>query len=330
MRRLIPLVVLASAVAVTAGAQERPARERERSFVYSFGPGDFKIDLRRGRLGVTVDLTRDAARDSIGARVAGVTPGGPADRAGVRTGDIITRLNGTRLATAAAGEDDDEDQSRPGLRLIRLASRLEGGDSVRLDVRRDGRNQTFTFVAEESDMDRIVERMRIPLRDMMPDFRIAPGEPGRMRVFAFSDAGLDDLELVKVSPALAEGLGISEGLLVVEVGADTTLGLRPGDVIVSIGSRRPTSPSHAMRILSTYEPGEAVQFEVMRQRRRTSVGGRLPEERARWRNRNQMFHQPLLEMFRHRLPDLRDRIRERIELRTEPGTHGLIRIQGEV
>lgn len=156
-----------------------------------------------------------------------------------------------------------------------------------------------------------------------------PGEPGRMRVFSFSGAGLDDLELVKVSPALAEGLGISEGLLVVEVGADTTLGLRAGDVIVSIGTRRPTSPSHAMRILSTYEGGEAVQFEVMRQRRRITVSGRLPEQRARWRTRNQM-HEPLMEMFEHRLPELRDRIRDRIRLRTEPGTHGLIRIDGEV
>jgi hypothetical protein len=280
MRRLMMAAVVTAAAVLPAAAQE-PPRTRERSFTFTLGPEGF-FGQRRGRLGIIVDLTADASRDSIGARVAGVTPGGAADRAGVRTGDVVVRLNGTRLASSAVGREDEEheDQSAPGHRLIRLASRLDPGDTVRLELRRDGRTETVTFVAEESDVDRIVTRLRPGLEGIRELITI-PG-PGR-REFSFGGFGFRDLELVKVSPQLAEGLGISEGLLVVDVGTDTILGLRAGDVILAIGGRRPTSAAHALRILSTYDPQEAVQFDVMRRGRRQAVSGRMPEARARWR-----------------------------------------------
>ncbi len=303
MRRRYCLITLTllPAVAVAAHAQE-PRRERtERGFVYMFGPEDVRLEVRRGRMGITVNMSADPARDSIGAHVLGVTPGGPADRAGVRAGDLITRMNGVRLAVGQRDEADD-DESRPGRRLINLASRLDPGDTVRLELRREGRTQNVTFQAEQSDLDRIVERMRIPGPGRIEIERLpglprvmeaplAPGEP-RMRVFSWSSSGINDLELVRVGPELAQGLGISEGLLVVDVGSDTALGLRAGDVIVSIGARRPTSPAHAMRILGTYDQGEEIRFEVMRQRQRRTVTGRLPEPERQWRVRPNRLEVP--------------------------------------
>ena len=321
MRRPIPrysslTLVLLGAVAVAAGAQER---ERERTYVYSVGPEGMQFNFRRGRMGINVDLRPDPARDSIGARVAGLTLGGAAGRAGVQLGDIITRVNGTRLAAADPADRDEEgdDQSRPAMRLLRIASRLEPGDTVRLDVRRGTQNQSFTFVAEATDMDRMVERMRVPMMHEMPEM----GADGpNMRVFAFGD-GPSDIELVRVNAGLAEYFGTSEGLLVVDVGADTALGLRAGDVILSIGGRRPTSPAHAMRILSTYDSGETVPFEIMRQKRRANVTGRLPQRDVRWRVQHNSFEmpmpdlEPMLHMFEHQMPNLEQRLRRHFELR---------------
>lgn len=302
MRRLLPFA-LVGAVAVTAAsraavAQDTPA-PRERQRVYSFfgpdGPGEVLTLMRRGRLGVTIDMRADPARDTVGALVAGVTPGGAADRAGVRAGDVVVRFNGTRLAAAAAGsEDGDSDQSRPALRLISFASRLDPGDTVRLEVRRDNRPQTFTFQAEQSDMDVLANRMAPMLHDLMPS--MAPPEGpmrGRIMVSVSGDA-LSDLELVKVNPGLGEYFGTAEGLLVANIGSDSSLGLRSGDVILTIGGRRPASPVHAMRILSTYDAGENVQFDVMRQRRRVSVTGRMPASReTHWRARPNNFVIPM-------------------------------------
>jgi hypothetical protein len=291
MRRqfMFTLVILAGATAVAARAQDmRPRTTEPRSFIYSMGPEDFRVE-RRGRLGITVDLRPDAGRDSVGARVASVTPGGPADHAGVQTGDIITRLNGSRLVgDTPRGNDDenDDERSRPGMRLINLASRLEPGDTVRLDVKRENRTLSLTFQADRTEMDNLVERMREPgggmsmMREFAPmmNMRTPGGAGGNMRIMVRTD-GLGDLELVTVTPQLAQGLGISEGVLVVSIDSANTLGLQAGDVISSIAGRRPTSPAHAMRILGSYDPGESVAFDVMRHGRRSTVNGRVPERR---------------------------------------------------
>lgn len=313
-----------SAVAVAANAQEvRIRRSPDRTFTY-FLEGDSGTltlnDSRRGRIGITVSLAPARGRDTIGAHVQAVTEGGPADRAGVRAGDLIVRWNDVRLADGRGGEED-EFRSRPGQRLMSQAQRLEPGDTVRLDIRRDNRPHQFTVIADSADMDRIVERMRIPLMReglpfMGPDGMLAPSGAPRMRVMAFG--GLGDLELVRVSPQMAEnlGLGVSEGLMVVDVDSASTLGLRAGDVILTIGGRRATSPEHAMRILSTYEPQEAVQFEVQRQRRRQTVNGRLPEPRGRmWRTTPGSFER--VPDFLH--PDLPFREMQRVLPAKVPG-----------
>ncbi|HEY2806117.1 MAG TPA: PDZ domain-containing protein [Gemmatimonadales bacterium] len=337
MRRLSSITVLTltltSAVAVAAVAQDSVRARREpRTFIFQQGPGGEMSALEHhGRLGITVDLRPDASHDSMGARVSGVTPGGPADHAGVQTGDIITRLNGTPVtATDNRRGGDDEEQSRPGMRLINLASRLNPGDTVRLDLTRNGRPMNLSLVADRTEMDDMVERIRPMMRNGMSglsfgeDDGMGMGMGGAGQLHIMSDMRpLGDLELVRVNTQLAEGLGIPEGLLVVSADSGSTLGLRAGDVITSIGGRHAGSPPQAMRILSTYEAGESVAFEVMRQHRRITVNGKMPENRrGQWRVRPDNFNDdddsdmmPMVEM-------------PRLELRQEP--NGLIRAPREM
>ncbi len=293
MRRLITLVILA-AVAVPAAAQVTPRQRTHRdsadtAFGYRLrtapGGGFSYESFRRGRLGILVDLSADPASDSVGAKVAGVTPGGPADKAGVQTGDIVVSMNGTRLAAADAGRrenpelPEDVTPSRPGTKLIELASKLDTGDTVHLDLRRSGRPVTVTVIAGGSGLEDLVRRFAV---------EVAPGAPGRVRVtspdmfFDFPGAPLANLELVPVNAGLADYFGTSEGLLVVNVPRDSSLGLKSGDVILSIGGRKPGSPAHAMRILGTYDANETVSFAVMRMKRHITVTGKMPERHG-WR-----------------------------------------------
>ena len=313
MRRLFSLVLLA-AVAAPAAAQEVPrerdtSRVREHGFSYFYGPRGAGVEsFQRGRLGILVDLTADPARDSIGARVAGLTTGSAAGKAGVQVGDLVARFNGTTLVRRATGGegDEEESQSRPGMRLIEMASRLDPGDSVRLELRRGRQTVNVTVVAGESGMDEAMRSFRVEPRVGIMRDRV---QAGPMTTFMFSGGPFADMELVKVNPALGEYFGTSEGLLVANVGDDSTLGLKSGDVILAIGGRKPVNPAHALRILGTYEPNENVSLDVMRMKHRITVSGKMPERRKRaWTVTPNSFDfdfSPLMQ-FGPELQELRD------------------------
>src|SRR5882724_13143655 len=116
----------------------RPPREpRARAFVMSD---------RHGRIGVVVKTDASTETDKIGAKIEGVTPGGPADKAGLKVGDIITKFNGTSLAVV---KTEDEDESGPGTKLVQLARRLEPDDTVQVEYRRGNDTKQTTLVAAD-------------------------------------------------------------------------------------------------------------------------------------------------------------------------------------
>jgi S1-C subfamily serine protease len=231
----------------------------------------FSTTSQRARLGVTVDVTADKELDAVGARIRDVLPDGPAAKAGLKPGDIVTRLDGQSLGGA---KSDDDDASGPGRRLVELAQKLEPGDTVKVEYRRDGRARTATIVAEEvgfAGMMRMPELAR--LRERMPALEHLPGEGAFW--FGMGPAGL---RLAELNPGLGEYFGTSEGLLVLEPPADSTLPLRAGDVIRAIDGRTPQSAEHAGRILRSYAKGEQVKLDITRQRRQSTVTWTVPEE----------------------------------------------------
>ena len=240
-------------------------------------PGVFVLhDDNRGRIGVVVKTQPDSQADKLGAKIEGVTPGGPAAKAGLKVGDIITKFNGTALAGLKA---EDEDESGPGTNLVQLARKLEPGDTVQIEYRRGSDTKKATLVAEDLGW--------------MPNVRVMPGMPSMpdmpdMRHFEFSfGMPWGDLELVSLNPDLGEYFGTKEGVLVVKAPADSSLPLQGGDVITSIGGRKPANPSHAMRILRSYEKGETVSIEILRKQKRLTVAWKVPSREDRMFRRHE-------------------------------------------
>jgi Do/DeqQ family serine protease len=102
--------------------------------------------VKRGVLGVNIyNVTPDIAKEfglteSSGALVAGVAPGSAADRAGVKTGDIITSINGTAMRDAG--------ELRNTIGMLRV------GDRVEIGLLRDGKPHKVTaLIAERSDLE---------------------------------------------------------------------------------------------------------------------------------------------------------------------------------
>ena len=281
---LVTIGALTLLPATAAVAQERVRVERD-------APMKRRIEMvttRRARLGVLVDM-RANENDSVGATLESVTPGGPAWKAGLRSGDIITRLDGQSVLSA--GETKAEsNQSLPGLRLVELAAKLEPNDTISVDYRRGASRQTATLVTGNEPMwefsmndpeDR-VWRMRVP---DIEGFRMP--QAGRLHTerlpeggFLFSYGGpLSNVELAPLNADLGAYFGTTEGVLVINVPKESTLGLKGGDVVLGVDGRKTSTPSGLLRILRSYEPGDPFKLEVMRNKSRQTINGTMPKGR---------------------------------------------------
>jgi Do/DeqQ family serine protease len=98
-------------------------------------------EIKRGRIGVAIqDLTPDLAqalgtRHTQGAVIARVEPGSPAERAGLRTNDLVIAINGAPMRSGT------ELRNRVGLSRI--------GDEVELTVERGGAERNVTVRVEK-------------------------------------------------------------------------------------------------------------------------------------------------------------------------------------
>jgi len=188
----------------------------------------------RGWLGVVIQDVTDELAASFGVReregvlVADVMKGGPAEAAGVRAGDVVVDLNGTRIR-----EVPD---------LQRRVAGLAPGERVRVGVVRDGARQPVTVTIAEMPADE-------------PTLLAAAGTEGF------------GLQVEPLSPDVAERLNllVSHGLVVVEVASGSPAdraGLRRGDVILEV-ARQPVSDAQSLgQALATVPPGDTALIYV--------------------------------------------------------------------
>lgn len=277
------------------------------------------------RIGVGMGAWAEGAVD--GLRVMSVTPGDPAEAAGLQSGDIITSLDGQPLA-ADSGQASEN-------RIREILAGLAPGSTVDLRYRR-GESEHETQVTTEGHSaaagrfrENMVRRMaRARERaERETELELAPreGQPeappyfrafGRLlefdggrdrdgRVmrrelrfrtdpeagFLFGEMAwrLGGMEIAELTPALGEYFGTEVGLLVVRAPDNEEIGLEDGDVIQKIGGREFRDSRHAARILRSYEPGEKVELEVLRHKRRKRVSFVLPDRYREWNRGHLMF-----------------------------------------
>ena len=125
----------------------------------------------RGYLGVTtsaVDLEEGRGRfgqDVQGFEVDSMMSGGPAEKAGIRVGDILTAVNDTKLLIPARLQAEDEAQARAAFAPI---SELPAGSRVVIEVFRD--NGFLQFPVELGEGDPRIFRVW----EVVPENSVAP------------------------------------------------------------------------------------------------------------------------------------------------------------
>ena len=256
------------------------------------------------RLGISLGNWADGPVE--GLNVLSVSPGGPADQAGLRAEDLLTSVNGESLA-GPSGEQSYE-------HLRGMLAETEPGTEVSIGYRRGGddleariRTEAWTQIVAGRSLAaarRFGERAEDWSRRLANSFNAGRGDVdvevdvddggGRERrvvrvrrapagPLSFSDMALrlDGLQVAELTPALGEYFGVEKGLLVVRAPENEDIGLEDGDVIRRIGGRTFRDARQATRILRSYEPGEEVRLEVMRHKQSRTVRFELPQRPGR-------------------------------------------------
>lgn len=200
--------------------------------------------VSRGKIGVAIqELNKELATSfglprATGALVNAVEPGGPADKAGLKAGDILLRVDGQPVESSAD--------------LPRLIGTSQPGKAVALDIWRNRAQRSISVVPVElKDEDpRLSERQ----------YRGKQQEDPRAQ--KLNQIGL---VLYELNPQQLAQLGVKYGLLVRQAsGAAARAGLTNGDVIVGIGGEALTGVAQFRAAIENAKKGDTLALQVRR------------------------------------------------------------------
>jgi serine protease Do len=242
MRRTgVPAVVLAVVCAWGAMAQAPAPAAHPGSYL---GIGVRELAAQRAEaLGVP---------GGRGVEVSVVVTGTPADRAGLKMGDVVLQFNGQPVEGV-----------EPFMRMVRNAS---PGRPARLLVWRDGASKTVSVVlgARQPGMPKFVAAPPAPPGDAMASNPLFEEFPGWVPM---GGAGLLGIEVETLTPQLAEYFGVKAGVLVRSVrrgGVADRAGMKAGDVIVKIEDTTVATTGDLLDAEATAHAGGSCSITVSR------------------------------------------------------------------
>jgi serine protease Do len=201
--------------------------------------------VTRGSIGVsfsedlgTNSLTLKELGAPYGVVIMGVEPGSPAEKAGLKGGDVITSVNGKAIKT---GND-----------LVNPIAQAPIGSKVKLDYVRDRAQKQTTAVVEDRT-------------------HVFPTQAGHVGDQPGEEAPAEfGLRVESLTPERASRVGMEgqqHGVLVSDIDPASfadDLGFLRGDVIVEINHETVSSVDDYKKAVTKLKPGQDVVFKILR------------------------------------------------------------------
>jgi serine protease Do len=218
-------------------------------------------------LGVMVqEIDSDRAKalklpEEAGVEITRIDMDSPADKAGLKAGDVLWQYNGQRVEGME--------------QLSRMVHETPPGREVKLNIYRDGAAQTVTGKIGTRHVAANVPAIVPPT---VPDFHI-PDVPRSFMGWRSSTLGV---EAEALDGQLAQYFGVKEGVLVrsvVKGSAAEKAGIKAGDVITKIGDARVATPADISSQLHSLR-GKSAPLVLMRDRKEMNISVALDDDRA--------------------------------------------------
>lgn len=245
--------------ALAPGARARVYGRDSEDFDFNFDfDGDrvslFHEDANRAMLGVTPD------EDAKGAKITAVSEGSAAAKAGLKKGDIITRIDNEKITEA-----DD---------VSRIIRSKKPGEKVNITFLRDGKEQKQ---AVELGKWKGAVMPKLPTVTMPQEWR---GELPRIETMPGGQG------FVISGPAPKLGLSIQDtddgkGVKIIEVDEDSNAGkagLQEGDIITRVNDREVNSTDEVTRLVRESRGKPSMQFQVQRKGKTQTIEVRTPRK----------------------------------------------------
>ena len=210
-----------------------------------------------GHIGVSIrdvdkaDIEREKLAGALGAVIEEVRSGSPAEKAGLKSGDVVIEYDGDRVRSAR--------------QLTRLVSESPEGRTVKAAVMRAGKRVDVEITPDTGsafqfsdrlgrDFESLGRDLRLKIQPELDALRNLHVEPPL--AFEFSGrlmAGRLGVSAQDLTPQLADYFGVKEGVLVSAVTVDSVAakaGLKAGDVIVAVDGKEVTAVSKLRRALA--------------------------------------------------------------------------------
>lgn len=240
----IAIITLATGAALSADETKKEIRET----------------VKKGYLGVFLEkLSLRDKKDfgvSHGVLVTGVAENSPAEKAGIEEDDIIQSFNNNEihkpedLTTAVRNVKPGETAK---VKMIRIDKPKE----VTVTVGENPGKSDFYIFSEGKNID-------------IPEWKGSLEHLGKnFEKFHFSGGAFLGVELQDLNPDLAAYFGApkGEGALVLEVTPDSPAqkaGMKAGDVILEIASKKISSASDVINAIAEKKKGEEIQIKALR------------------------------------------------------------------
>jgi serine protease Do len=257
---LVGLILMAGGVAAQPvyffQAQGTPPR------VYTYSTGS----LGGSYLGVNLaEVTADRARelrlnDAYGVEISRVEDGSPAEKAGLKAGDVVLEYSGQRV----------EGMEQFG----RLVRETPAGREVKLLISRNGATQTVAATVGA----RKVKAMNFPGVEI-PEIHL----PDMPQIFTTLRSPMLGVEAESLGTQLADYFGVKEGVLVRSVLKDTAAekaGIKAGDVIVKVDGSNVTTPNELSSAMRSAGSRKTFAIELVRDHRNMTLNVTIEDGRS--------------------------------------------------
>lgn len=268
------------------------------------GPGGGQRDIRIERIGPDggpqafkrgpgIGIVMAPNPAAAGVRIAAVTPESPAQKAGLRSDDVLLSVDGKTISGSGTSAVENARVLLGNLKqgqLVKLRYARQG-KAFNADVKADDISRVFAFNRSErmpgmpgGDGEHHQRMMMLPRGVEMEIERMGPmkdckqgdedcGLPAIYQAFRWQG-----LNLSSIDAGLGRYFGTDKGVLVLSSGPELK-GLQSGDVIQRVAGKAVESPRDVMRQLRDEKAGSQLKFDVLRDRKPAAVTVTVPKSR---------------------------------------------------